>query len=90
MSEEQKMEVKPIGKPPLSYEARLETLSWKNLEGECRKLSKKPKMEGALADALLIVFFKTHNKGNDPFMLDSNSLGKKTYDAYRTKIQERR
>lgn len=73
-----------IGKPPMSLEGRYATMTMKNLEGECRRLTKKPKLDGALAEALLVVFFKTHNRGNDPYVLDSKTSAKKTYDMYKT------
>jgi hypothetical protein len=39
------------------------------------RISKHPKSreEGIIADLLLITQFKVHNRGNDPYMLDSHS-----------------
>lgn len=75
---------KPQGKPPMSWEDRVKTMSWKNLEGECRRISRKPetKLSGALADALLIVLFKTHDKGNDPYMLEESEQS--YYDIWKS------
>jgi len=74
MSEEQKVPETPAvaGKPPMPWDKRVATLSWENLKGECNRISKKPetKLSGAIADVLLNVIFKTHNKGNDPYMLE--------------------
>ena len=78
MTEEIK-QPEPVGKPARPFADRLAKMSWKNLQGEANRLSKKPesKLGGAIADVLLTVFFKTHNKGNDPYMLELNNRDKK-------------
>lgn len=87
MTEEQKPQTTPppaVGKPPMSWENRVRTLSMKNLRGECNRISKNPetKLSGALADALLITVFKTHNKGNDPYGLERPK--EKNYDIWKS------
>jgi hypothetical protein len=72
MIEEQKVPEKPpiVGKPPMPWEDRVQTMNWENLEGETRRISGKPetKLSGAYADAMTIVFFKKF-EGNDPYRL---------------------
>lgn len=57
----------------------------KNLKGECNRASKKlgPTIAGAIADILLVSFFHTHNKGNDPYMLERKSHNKNGYSFMR-------
>ena len=75
------METKPevIGKQPKSYQDRIKDMSWPDLQREADRISRAPesKLGGAIADVLLTVFFKTHNKGNDPYMLELNRRDKK-------------
>ena len=73
-----------VPKTPLTYEQHLEKMSMRQLEQECRRLTKKPKLDGGIAELLLITIFKTHNQGNDPYILDSNSMEPKTYDCFKS------
>lgn len=61
--------VLPSPKPPLSDEARFATLSQKSLVDECRRLTHKPKMEGAEAIIVLISLLKSFPSGDDPYVL---------------------
>jgi hypothetical protein len=83
MTEEQKVPA-VVGKPPMPWEKRVETMSNKNLEGECRKIAKEAqgKINGALADVLLICFFKAPRGGNDPYMLETRTT--KFYDIWKS------
>ena len=73
-------------KKELSYEAKLSRMSWLQLENEACRVSAKPesKLEGALADVLLIAFFKKSLNGNDPYHLDHDSQSTSYWDMYRT------
>jgi len=75
------METKPevIIPKPTGYTDRVAKMSWPDLQREADRISRSPesKLGGAIADVLLTVFFKTHNKGNDPYMLELNNRDKK-------------
>jgi hypothetical protein len=79
-------ETKPaiIGKPPMSWDNRIKTMSTTNLAGECNRISKNPEslLSGALADVLLIAVFHDiqNNRGNDPYMLDHSSTKTKFFE----------
>jgi len=77
MIEETKSEI--IGRRAKTLDERVEGMTWENLQGESNRMSKNPRnlLDGCIADILLTVFFKTHNKGNDPYMLELNRRDKK-------------
>lgn len=81
--EEKKVQMAPVStKPQPTYEERISRMSDKQLAQEALRLARKPasKLAGALADILLITVFKTHDKGNDPYMLDYNSVTTKAFE----------
>ena len=67
----------PPIKIKLTYEQRLEKMTDEELARETDRISRDPKtnkLAGAYADVILLTIFKRHNKGNDPYMLDSHSI----------------
>lgn len=74
-----------IGKPPMEYYARLSTLDDRSFIGEMRKKSRENRGAEPISAVIALVLMGDNAKGNDPYMLDSKSQKKKTYDMYQSK-----
>lgn len=87
MTEEQKVPT-PVTtnfNPPMTFEAQIPRMSWGQLKGECRKLARRPKLEGAEATVLSVAVFNDVLNINDPYCAQQKNQTKKTYDLYHTK-----
>lgn len=68
-----------IGKPPMEYFKRLETLDTRSFIGEMKKKARE-NSAAAISATITLVLLGANAKGNDPYMLDSKSQTKKTYE----------
>ena len=85
MAEELKAPITTNFNPPMSFEAQIPGMSWEQLRGECKKISKQPKIDGALATILSVAVFKDTLHKNDPYLAQQKTQTPKSYDCYRTK-----
>ena len=68
-----------IGKPPMEYFKRLETLDTRSFIGEMKKKARE-NSAAAISATIVLVLLGENDKGNDPYMLDSKSQKPKTYE----------
>ena len=85
MSEEIKPEIIKLAMP---FADCVKRMSWKNLQGEANRLSRsktESPLAGAIADILLVSFFKHNNRGNNPYCLELNQRDKKAPRGFEIK-----
>jgi hypothetical protein len=87
MTEEQNVpKPAPVcGRPPMPWGDRVATMSTRTLEGECRKISRSNRnINGALADVLLICFFKKPISIDDPYTLRKRTRKAGGFDMWKS------